>query len=183
MTNKTGYSAVLLDNQSQETLRQFLSIVKHKYPATRQFGFIKCEHMVIRFGRDFSEDWVDRKEPTIGTPVILKCREFGFNEKALAVHVNRIERKIDNKPIVFEEPHNDIYHITLAHKGPNDAVESNHIEYWKPVNHVSSSEIVLKGTICDYSHELMGWNCVSNDSSCSSPVAPYSERSNYGLFD
>jgi hypothetical protein len=183
MTNKTGYSAVLLDNQSQETLKQLLSIIKTKYPNTRHFGFIKCEHMVIRFGRDFSEDWVDRKEPTIGTPVRLKCREFGFNEKALAVHVNRIERKIDNKPIFFEEPHNEIYHITLAHKGPNDAVESNHIEYWKSITSVTLSEVVLSGTICDYNHELMGWNCLTNELSSCYSVAPYSERSNYGLFN
>jgi len=179
MTNKTGYSAVLLDNQSQETLRQFLNLINDRYPIIGQFGFIKCEHMVIRFSEYFNEDGVKRKEPMIGTPVRLKCREFGFNEKAIAVHVNRIERKIDNKPIVFKEPHNDIYHITLAHKGPNDAVESNYIEYWKPVTDVSSSEIVLNGTICDYSHELMGWNCLSSSSS----VAPYSERLNYGLYD
>ena len=183
MTNKTGYSAVLLDNQSQETLKQFFSVINVWYPSTRQFGFIKCEHMVIRFGNDLSDDGTYKKEPPVGTPVRLKCREFGFNEKAIAVHVNRIERKIDNKQIVFEEPHNDIYHITLAHKGPNDAVESNHIEYWKPITNVSSAEIILNGTICDYSHELMGWNCVSHDSSSSSSVAPYSERLNYGLYD
>lgn len=179
MTNNTGYSAVLLDNQSQETLKQFLGLTKVRYPFTKQFEIIKCEHMFIRF----SNIETLRKEPKIGTPVRLKCREFGFNEKAIAVHVNRIERKIDNKPIVFEEPHNDIYHITLAHKGPNDAVESNHIEYWKPITNVSSAEIVLNGTICDYSHEFMGWNCLLNDSLSSSSVAPYSERLNYGLYD
>lgn len=154
MINKTGYSAVLLDNQSQEILKQFLNLINNRYPIIGQFEFIKCEHMVIRFSEYFSEDGVKRKDPPVGTPVRLKCRQFGFNEKAIAVHVNSIERKIDNKPIVFEEPHNEIYHITLAHKGPNDAGESNHIEYWKPVTGVSSSEIVLNGTICHYIHEF-----------------------------
>ena len=177
MNNKTGYCAVLLDKQSQETLKQFLVLTKVRYPFTNQFEIIKCEHMFIRF----SKFETLRKEPKIGTPVRLKCREFGFNEKAVAVHVNTIERRLDNKPIVFEEPHNEIYHITLAHKGPNDAVESNHIEYWKPVTDVSSSEIVLNGVICDYSNELMVWNCLSSDSSSS--VSPYSERTNYGLFE
>lgn len=154
MTNKTGYSAVLLDNQSQDTLKQILSVIQNTYPVTRQFEFIKCEHMVIRFGHVFSEDGDDRKEPTIGTPVRLKCRQFGFNEKAVAVHVNRIERTIDNKPVKFKDPHNEIYHITLAHKGPNDADESNHIEYWKSITSVGLSELVLNGTICEFSHEL-----------------------------
>jgi hypothetical protein len=176
MNNKTGYSAVLLDNPSQETLKQFLSLIKDRYPFTKQFEIIKCDHMFIRF----SKIETLRKEPKIGTPVRLKCREFGFNEKAVAVHVNTIERRVDNKPIVFEEPHNEIYHITLAHKGPNDAVESNHIEYWKSTADITLSELVLSGTICDYNYELMGWNCLSSDSS--SEVSPYRERSTYGLF-
>jgi hypothetical protein len=177
MNNKIGYYAILLDNQSQEKLKQFLTLIKSQYPIVRQFGFTKCEHMVIRF----SDYGINKKDTKIGTPVRLKCRQFGFNDKAVAVHVNKIERKIDNRNIVFEEPHNESYHITLAHRDKHDAKESNNIESWKAINDLVSSELVLSGTICDYRYDLMGWDCLSFN--LSSSVSPYIERTNYGIFE
>ena len=64
----------------------------------------------------------------------------------MVVLVTTIERK-NNKPIVFEEHYNDIYHITLAHKEQHDAFERKYIESWKSITDVTLSELVLNGTI------------------------------------
>lgn len=120
--NRSGkYCAVLLDNESQNKLKQlFGSLIPEKWT-------LKCHHMTINPFDECSEG--------IGESVNLMLTHFGRNDKACAVKVVGYKGKSNNT----------FPHVTIAvnESAGGKAKDSNTITEWTPIR----KHITLTGTI------------------------------------
>ena len=147
---KISYSAVILDEKSQNNLKKFandfeVNGVRLEMLVINSGWKMVCHHMTINMG-PLKDELKAAKETTIGTEQTMEIDAHGYTDKAVAVRVNICGILPKSRTNYMKKT----AHITVAfnERGGGRAVNSNDIINWETLDKsIELKSIELTGKV------------------------------------